>query len=202
MASGRFADALQALDPLVRSDSGNPTLWVAHGLALRGLGRARESLASFDQALRISPKMLAALKGAAEVAYELKSAGAQGYLDRILKLDPRNQTAHAMSAALAFEAHDCPSALVHFEKSRDAIAGNQLASTQFGFCLLSSNKPLEAAGLFEKLLAANPADEQARYNLGLCQVRTGSNRAAIATLKPLVDRPDANPQALSLVASA
>jgi Cytochrome c biogenesis factor len=202
LAGGRYSDALQALDPLLRSDAGNPKLWAAKGIALRGLGRAAESLDGFERALRISPKMLVALEGAAEMAYQLKSDKALVYLDRILALDPTNQTAHAMSATVAFEARKCDSAIAHFEKSRQAIAGNETALTQFGSCLLSENKALEAAEVFQALLAANPANERARYNLSLCQIRAGQSAAAAATLQPLTGKTHPRPEALSLLGSA
>jgi tetratricopeptide (TPR) repeat protein len=107
-----------------------------------------------------------------------------------------------MSAALAFEARNCESAVVHFEKSRQAIAGSEIALTQFGSCLLSENQPRKAAELFQTLLAANPADERARYNLGLCQLRAGQGAAAAATLQPLTGKTHPRPEALSLLASA
>jgi tetratricopeptide (TPR) repeat protein len=202
LVKGRYSEALQALDPLLSADMANPRLWAAKGIALRGLGRTAESLDSFERALRISPKMMAALEGAAETAYQLKSAKTPVYLDRILKLDSANQTAHAMSATLAFESRNCESAIVHFEKSRQAIAGSEIALTQFGSCLLSENKALEASQLFQTLLTENPADERARYNLGLCQVRAGQTAAAIVTLLPLAGKSNPKAEALSLLAAA
>src|SRR5260370_24396424 len=107
-----------------------------------------------------------------------------------------------MSATLAFEARKCDSAIVHFEKSRQAIAGSEIALTQFGSCLLSENKPRKAGEVFQALLAANPANERARYNLSLCQVRAGQSAAAAATLQPLTGKTHPRPEALSLLGSA
>src|SRR5260370_33511897 len=85
---------------------------------------------------------------------------------------------------------------------RPAIAASEIVLTQFGSCLLSENKPIEAVELFQALLAANPADERARYNLSLCQVRAGQGAAAAATLQPLTGKTNPRPEALSLLGSA
>jgi tetratricopeptide (TPR) repeat protein len=200
LADGRFEDALRMADQVLKQQPHDPRLWTARGLALRGMGRDMDALASFDRALSLDASFLPALKGAAETAYRSRDDRAGRYLARLLSLNPSNETAHAMTAVLAFEARDCRAAIPHFEKSRDQIGRDELASSQFGQCLLEAGRPEEAVKVFERLLADSPLSTTGRYNLAVAQLQAHRTAAARITLMPLADRQDA--EALNLLASA
>ena len=72
------------------------------GLALKGSGKSGEALQSFDKAASICPKFLPALEGLAELQYAQHSPQAAATLEKILALQPENQTSQAMHEALGF----------------------------------------------------------------------------------------------------
>jgi tetratricopeptide (TPR) repeat protein len=202
LKAGRYAEALRMTLPLIQAEPHNPRLWTARGLAHRGLGHAVEALGDFERALKISPKYLPALEGAAETAYATRDPRTARLLKTVLELEPANETAHAMSGVVAFEAKDCTGALSHFEKSRNAIVENEVALSQFGTCLISTGHSAEAADAFARALALNPSDAATRYNLGLSQSMAGLNTAAISTLEPLLGHCDFETDVLNLLAAA
>src|SRR6266851_3351069 len=89
----------------------------------------------FAQALQIAESMLKTQP----------NDRAAGYLARLLRLDPGDQTAHGMAGALAFEAADCALAISHFQRAKSECERNELASSQFGQCLIQLGRPGEAA---------------------------------------------------------
>ena len=187
-------------DALLQVQPGDARLWTVRGLALGGLGRQKEGLASFDRALRLDSSFLPALKAASETAYRSRDGQAATYLEKLLRLDSSNETAHAMAAVLAFEAHDCRSAIPHFERSRRQVENSELASSQFGHCLLQLGRPEQAVEVLEILLAGAPGNLNARYNLAVAQLQTRRPAAAMRTLAPLVETSDA--ETLNLLAAA
>jgi len=195
LASGRFTEALGQIEPMLKTQPRDPRLWTARGLALRGLSRTRDSIQSFDRALDLEPGFVPALQAAAETAYQARDTRAAGYLDRILRVQPANETAHAMAAVLAFEAKDCTRAVAHFERSRAQAEANELAASQFGQCLLSLGRAEEAVEVFRRV-----GGTHSRYNLAVAQLQARRPRDAIATLEPLASPPD--PEVLNLRAAA
>jgi tetratricopeptide (TPR) repeat protein len=202
LQSGHFSEALSVADSLLRQRPTDPVAWTARGMALDGLGRIRDSLASFEGALRHSPSFEPALKGASQAAYRLGDPRAATYLERLLRVQPRNTTAHAMLGALAFEAQDCPRAIAHFEQSGSDVENNELALSQFGACLVDSGRASDAASLFEGGIKLHPASTNLRYNLGAALLSSGQAAPAVRMLSPLLqgDRVDAG--VLNLLASA
>ena len=202
LAGGRFQEALQAADSLLKSQPADPRLWTARGLALRGLGRKKESLQSFENALKIDGKFLPALKAAAELAYQERDRRAADLVNKILDLEPANGTAHAMAGVLAFEAHDCSRVLDHFAKARTEIEGNEVAVTQYGHCLLTLERNEQALEIFRQLVERQPDNANARYNLAVVAVETSRWQEAVSALGPLTSGERPNPDALNLLAGA
>ena len=202
LQSRHYTEALRVAARLIETHPQDPRLWTAKGLAYKGLGRTREGLAAFENALKFGPRYLPALEGAAEMAYGLRSPIATRLLKRVLDLQPGNETAHAMSGVVAFEAGDCAGAVSHFEKSAHAIDGNEIALSQFGFCLVSTGRPLEAAAAFSRALDMNPSRAETRYNLGLAYFLGGDAGRALSVLEPLREHSDFGSDVLNLMASA
>jgi tetratricopeptide (TPR) repeat protein len=185
LASGRYQDAVQGTEVLLRQSPDDVRLWTIRGAALAQLNRPKESLASFHRALHTSPDFLPALKGAAQVAYTQKDPAATQFLKRIVALDPDNPTAHAMLGAIAAESKDCHSAVPHFEKARYALQNNFPALIQFGNCLNVERQSNGAEKVFRQALTLKPRDPGASYKLALALRQTGNAPAAIDLLKTL-----------------
>jgi len=95
--------ALRLSVELADARPADPRVWTLKGMALEGLGRTTESLEAFERALEIDPNNRGALEGAAELEFRAGSPRALPLLERLVSLDPQDQTSHAMLGALAFK---------------------------------------------------------------------------------------------------
>ncbi len=177
-------------------------LWALEGIALEQLGRNREALIAYHKALAISPDYLAALEGAAELEYKAGSARAVPLLNRILKVRPDEPTVHAMLAALAYKKHDCAAAVEHFQKSGAVLSSQPVALEEYGACLMDLQKSEEAVPVFQQILALQPNDPHARYNLAVAQFTAQHSADAITTLQPLLDASEPDADVLDLASAA
>jgi tetratricopeptide (TPR) repeat protein len=196
----RFEDALQLVTPLVDRSPRDARPWTLKGIALSGLGRTVESLASYKEALKRNPAYLPALQGAAEVEFRLRDPNTRADLEKVLAQQPDNATAHGMLGVLAYERQDCGEAVRRFEKSGDALQQNPAALWQFGHCLFTIGKPGEAADVFRRLLDAQPDNDRMRFNLGLALHEAGRHGEAVERLRPLLERAVPDSDLLSLLA--
>ena len=73
---------------------------------------------------------------------------------------------------------------------------------EYGICLAHGHQLGAAEPIFRRLFDLQPHDWHNRYNIGLIQYMTGRNAAAVETLKPIVDGPAAQVDALNLIAAA
>lgn len=186
LRNNEFARALQLLQPALQAYPGNPQLWMLQGLAYAQTDNRQSALASYQNALKISPDYLAALEGAAQLEYEAGSSDATPLLEHVLRLRPSDSTAHAMLASMAAKKGDCADAVPHFAESGTALDGQQKALQAYGVCLLKLKQPEPAVQVFEKLLASNPNDIRARRDLASVQLDAGHPNDALATVKPLL----------------
>ncbi len=177
-------------------------VWTLEGVAYSRLKKNREALAAYDSALAVQPDFLPALEGAAQIEFAVGSDRAVTLLERILKLRPHETTAHAMLATLAFKKHDCAMAVEHFRQSGATLAAQPAEMQQYGSCLLELQKPEEALPVFQQLFDATPEDQHARYNLAVVQLAAGLAKDSVATLQPLLEVPQPDPDVLELASSA
>jgi tetratricopeptide (TPR) repeat protein len=163
---------LEQADASLKRDPSNPRLWAARGVALSELGRDTEALDSFEKSLQISPKYVAALEGASEVAYRSRDKRTGDYLKRLLQIQPDNSVAHAMMAAIDFDNRDCAGVIEHFEKASALVKTNAAALSQWGQCLLVMDRPGPASEKLSelmKLAGRDPHihDQRIAYDLAL-----------------------------------
>ncbi len=202
LSGKHYAEAYKLLEPLSGGTPTSPQIWTARGMALAGLGRFKESLACYEKALALQRDLLPALEGAAEVEYRTGQPHARASLEKVLVLKPNETTAHAMLGVLAYESKDCGTAIAHFKQSQGEIDGNGLALAQYGQCLGSLGQAEKAVEVFKRVVALEPGNSAARYNLGLCQILAHDDRAAIVTLRQATGNPTPDPDELNLLAVA
>jgi tetratricopeptide (TPR) repeat protein len=196
-----YAKALRLSEILTRTNPRDPRAWTLNGMALTNLGRSRETSKAFHQALALDPNYVAALAAAGQIEYDAGSPEARGLLEKLVRLNPQDQTAHAMLGVIAFKRKDCDAAIGHFDKSPQVISDNYLALAEFGVCLLCSNRPGDAIPVFQRVEQIKSDDWHSRYNLGLVQFLARHYTAAIQTLTPLTDGASPNAGALNLLAA-
>jgi tetratricopeptide (TPR) repeat protein len=196
-----FPEALRLSEALTSANPNNPQAWTLNGLALLNLGRQQQASKAFHRALAIEPNYTAALEAAAQLEYDSGSPGAEEMLGRLLRLNPRDQTAHAMLGALAYGRKDCTAAIDHFKESAQLIDDQPLALREFGICLLREERPGDAVPIFKRLEQVQPDEWRSTYNLGLVQYLAHDNVNAIETLKPITGGASPSADALNLLSA-
>ncbi|MDA2931461.1 tetratricopeptide repeat protein [Acidobacteria bacterium AH-259-O06] len=182
----RYEEALASLEGLLQRHPNDPRLWTLRGMALSGLGRPAQSIASYEEALKRQSDYVPALQGAADVEFRTGRPQARERLERIVLLEPDNRTAQAMLGELAYRRRDCPVAVRYFDKSGDAVEADPVVLRHYAHCLFVVRRPAEAAPAFRRLVSLRPDDDALRYNLGLSLFEAGRHTEAAETLLPLV----------------
>jgi tetratricopeptide (TPR) repeat protein len=200
ISSRQYSEALAQVKELLQVHSGDASLWTLQGLALDGLGRTAESLASFDHALLIDSAYLPALEGASQTAYLHRDPKAMDYVLRLLAADHRNKVAHAMAGVLYYDRHDCPQSIAHFKETTDAVYRSSNALSEFTDCLLKEGAVTEATEALSRGLDQNAASTQIRYNLAVAELAGHNPTKAIEVLSS-IPRPN-DSDFLNLLAEA
>ncbi len=200
--AGKYTEARQKLDYAIKQSPQDAALWTLNGFALSHLGQQKEALASYKQAIQVSPDYLPALEGAAQIEYQLSDQSAVPLLQRIVAIHPADETSHAMLATLAFERRDCRTAADEFRHSQTLTSSNVSSLDEYGSCLLQLREPGDAVKIFQRVGELRPQSEKARYNLAVAQVSAKRYGDAIATLKPLVSKRPPDGDCLDVLAEA
>ena len=199
LRKGDFAGALAFADQALQQSPSDCRMLAIRGLALKGSGKSGEALQSFDKAASICPKFLPALEGLAELQYAQHSPQAAATLEKILALQPENQTSQAMLAVIQARAGDCANAVEHFAKAPDLLRLNAIAMVQYGSCLLATAEPEQARNIFHQLLEKDdgPAN-RLRYAYACWKAKDYADGQKV--LDPLLNSAPPDPEALNLAA--
>src|SRR5271166_1883391 len=119
-------------------------LWTLEGIIFSMQHKAQPAQSAFEKALRISPQYAPAVKGEVQILYDQGDHRAIPLLERILKEDPKDQTAHEMLALLERKKDRCEPAVVHFAASQDATEKHTESLEAYGYCLVQLKKFQEA----------------------------------------------------------
>lgn len=198
----QFDEALDLLDPALKSSPENAELWAMQGTAYAGLRQEKEALDSFHRSLKISRDYLPALKGAIQIEYQAGSKDAIPLLQRMLRLDPSDPVSHGMLAVLEYQRGNCKSAVLHFEKAGALFDAQPSGLKAYGICWMRLQQPAKAADVFERALYLNPEDERERRLLASVQLLANLPENALRTLAPLLQARDPQPGTLELAATA
>ena len=177
-------------------------LWTLQGIIFSMQDKAHSAQSAFEKAVQISPQYAPALKGEVQILYDQGDNRAIPLLERILKDDPKDQTAHQMLALLQRKEDRCGPALVHFAASKDATEKHTGSLEAYGYCLLQLKKFQDAIPVFEQLIALLPNRAYPRYDLAVVQVANKQNEDALKTLEPLLTQDQSDPDILSLASQA
>ncbi len=202
LRAGHYQEARQMLEQALKQAPQDAALWTLNGFALSHLGQNKEALASYKQALKLSPDYLPALEGAAQLEYQSSDQSAVPLLHKILGIHPDDETSHAMLATLAFDRRDCQTAAEEFRQSQNLISSNVSALEKYGSCLLQLQKLDKALKVFTQISELQPQSDKARYNLAVVQVVAKRYQDAIATLKPLIAKRPEDGDCLDVLAEA
>jgi predicted Zn-dependent protease len=199
LAAHDYPGALTQVDSLLTQQQ-TASLWLARGIALRGLKRTGESLAAFEHALSMEPRNLAALRGAAEAAFALHKDKARPLVRQLLQADPANPVGHAMAGSLAYERGDCAEALTHFARAEPVVSSNRVGVLQFSDCLIIAGKPARAVSLLERL-ESKEDDALVSYDLAYALFAAERFDESTTVLEKLRDRQPDNAGLWNLLAA-
>lgn len=183
--SGSNIEALTLVSARLKTYPKDCRLYSLQGIALHGLNRQEQALQAFDHALTLCPTNLAGLEGAGQLRYAQRDKRAIPILERIISIQPANQSAHAMLASSLRNAGDCKSALQHFEASRSAFSGEAEWMEGEAACLATMGDYVSALAQYKELERSHPRNVY-RYDIAWLQFRSGSDREALTTLEPLL----------------
>jgi tetratricopeptide (TPR) repeat protein len=181
-----YAKALELVRSALQSSPRDARLWTMQGVAYAGQGDKKQALASFDHALKIAPDYLPALHQAIQIHFDEGNPAAIPLLERVLRLQPADQTSHAMLAVLGYQQGNCAAAVTHFAKS-GRLLDSQLDSLHaYATCLVRLKQFDPAIDVFERAVALEPSSAQERKLLASIQLMAHKPHDATATLDPLV----------------
>jgi len=194
----QYDQALTSLKAALRNAPEDHILWTLEGVCLALQGNDNRALNAFEHALRISPNYMPALRGEIQILYKTENRHAIPLLQRVLRSDPGDLTAHEMLGVLNAKADDCQAAVVHLERSKDAVAEHPSSLEAYGYCLYKLNQVADAIPVFQQLIPLLPDQSYPRYDLAVLLASTHKNEEALKTIEPLLTPDQDDPDILSL----
>jgi len=198
----QYDQALQAAKSSLNATPKDFRLWTLEGILFSIKGNKPDALIAFDKALSISPDFAPALKGEVQLLYPDDDKRALPLLKKILKADPKDQTAHEMLAMLERKQGDCHTAIDHFSLSANVIQTHPQSLEAYGDCLMQAEQLQEAIPVFERLAVLLPDRSYPKYDLAVVLVRLKQNEAALKVLDPLLMSDQKDPDVLTLASQA
>ena len=200
--SQQYDQALESARSALQQAPGNIQLWTLEGVVLSLKGRSDGAINAYEKALSLSPNYPAALRGEVQLLFTAQDKRAIPLLERILKADPRDKTAHEMLALLEAKQGNCKIANEHFLQSGDVIATHPQSLEAYGNCLVNTQRQQEAISVFEQLSALLPQRTYPKYDLAVMLVETKQYDAALKILEPILAADMSDSDILSLAAEA
>lgn len=198
----KYEKALQATHARLRAIPGDFRTWTLQAIVFSVKGQTADAFTSYDKALRLSPNFIPALKGEVELLYQSSDKRAIPLLERILKANSKDTTAHEMLATLESKQGNCKTAVEQFQLSENTFASHPGSLEAYGYCLAQMDQPEMAIPVFEQVVELSPNQLDPRYDLAVLQVTTKQYDAALKTLQPLLTTDQSDPEVLSLASQA
>ena len=196
--SQQYDQALELSRSALHDTPNDFRLWALEGIVLSIKGSNHDALDAFDRALSLSPNYTAALRGEVQLLYPTQDIRAIPLLERILKADPKDETAHEMLAIVEGRQGGCRAANEHFLLSTGVIANHPQSLEVYGSCLLQTKQHLKAVSIFQQLAALLPEQTYPKYDLAVVLVEAKQPQAALKVLEPLLATNQSDPDILSL----
>jgi tetratricopeptide (TPR) repeat protein len=201
--NGDSAGALEAADKAVELNPRSVEALTLRGELTRSQYGLRAALPWFDRALEIDPNDVTALLERAATRGESGDMSAMlADTRKVLSLAPGNPMAFYLQASLAARAGNFRLSQSLYQRTRGAF-DNQPAGMLLASAIDYQTGSVEQATVrLQRLVALQPSNRKARKLLAAAQWRRGDAGGAVATLRPIVDRPDADGYTLSLMGKA
>ena len=189
--SGRYAEALKALQAAVKYNPDDPRIHNALGLIYFQQRRYDEAIKSFEKALAIDPTFLDARNHVGYVYANLKQ------WDRAIKEfsaivnDPLYRTPelgyYNLGLAL-METNDLIGAVQAFHKAVQLQPNFTRAFDKYGLSLFRMNRIQEAIKQFQRVIELDPDYIEAYLNLGIAYMTQDKRQDAVTQFKIVLER--------------
>jgi len=200
--SEHYDEALQTLNAGLQKAPNDYRFLTLKGILLSKQGKNLDALAAFEKAVRLSPTYIPAVKGEVQLLFATGDKRAIPLLERILKSDPNDTTAHEMLALFQKKQGNCDAAVDHFALAAEAIEAHPESLEADGYCLVELKQFEKAVPVFEQLVALLPERAYPKYDLAIVLIAAKQNEAAIKALEPLLTDDQKDPDILSLASRA
>lgn len=200
--SRNYDQALAAAKSALRTSPRDYRLWTLEGIALSLEGKTADAAQAFQTALSFSPDYPAALRGEVQLLYPSGDKRAIPLLERILKIDPKDATAHEMLANLQERQSNCPAAIDQFLLSGNAVSAHPDSLAAWGSCLMQTHEPEKAIPVFQQLVTLLPQQTYPQYDLAVALVEARKDADALRILEPVLAGNQSDPDVLSLASEA
>ncbi|HUJ71567.1 MAG TPA: tetratricopeptide repeat protein [Verrucomicrobiae bacterium] len=150
------------------------------GVTLASLGRAREAIEQYEQAVRLNPddararyNLGVALVGVGRVPEAIEQ------YEQAIRIRPDYPEPHNNLGVILAQSGKPQEAIGHFEQVLRARSNNADAHNNLGAALAQAGRLQEATEQLDQVVRMNPADPEAHYNLGLVLEQTGRANDAV-----------------------
>ena len=172
-SSATLPDQESVLDPadLIR--------WNDYGIGLLLQGDLRAAEEIFKRVTEIDPDYADGWVNIGRVRVrEGRMGEAQEVLSRALKIDPKLAKTHYFMGLTYKQQGKYEEALEHFQQAEEQYPRDRMVLNQMGRILFLQRRFEEAVETLNRVLAIDPEDLQAHYNLMLCHRGLGNQEAA------------------------
>jgi tetratricopeptide (TPR) repeat protein len=153
--------------------------WNDWGIGLLLQGDLKGAEYAFRRVTEIEPSYADGWVNVARaLIQEGETGAAQPFLDEALKLSPRLARAHFFRAMIQRVDGDYNGALKSLAKVRDQYPRDRVVLNQIGRILFLDRRYQEAVKVLDEVLAVDPEDVQAHYDLMLCYRGLGQTEKA------------------------
>jgi tetratricopeptide (TPR) repeat protein len=189
---GKHDVAIQLIGLAIAEDGRNALYHTNHGLALAGLRRFEEAIASYDRALAVQPTFVEALCNRANALAELgRDAEALASYDRALALQSDHANALFNRGGVLLRLGRPDDALASYDGAVAARRDFVEAWFNRGVLLQERGRREEALASYEQTLALRSDHADAHCNYGVVLQELGRHDEAIASYdRALAARPD------------
>jgi tetratricopeptide (TPR) repeat protein len=197
LQKGDFAGALALADQALQQNPRDCRMLTIRGIALKRSAKNAEASGDFAKAASLCPTFVPALEGLAELQYAQQSPEAADTLQKLLILQPANQTSHAMLAVIEARNGNCSAAVKHFAQAASLIRSSTDAMGQYASCLLATDEPEQARDIFRQLLdKQDTSGNRLRYAYACWKAKDYAD--GLQALSPLLQGALPAPESLTL----
>jgi tetratricopeptide (TPR) repeat protein len=203
LGRGEIAAAERRASEALQADSGLLDAMLVSGEIAIAQNKLPAALAHYEKAYTDYPQSLAALLGKAAILGDMGRLDEAGDLiDKAAATAPDNPRVVQLQARLAVERKDWARARSLLQGQEAAVRQDPAMQVTYATALLRLGQFEQAQALLRPLVTRYPGMRSPRLLLAEAQLAGKDGKSALATIRPLAERPDASPAELQIASKA